>query len=111
MWIVEFINKKAADEFLALPVDVKARMTRIIDMLKDYGNTLGEPHTALLEKGFFEIRAKSSEGVARSIYCYQAGKRILILVTVVKKQNKLHKSVMEIAKNRLKEFENGNNQF
>ncbi|WP_226996008.1 type II toxin-antitoxin system RelE/ParE family toxin [Campylobacter pinnipediorum] len=57
----------------------------------------------------FEIRAKSSEGIARSIYCYQKGKQILILISVVKKKDKLPKSIMQIAKYRLKEFENGNN--
>lgn len=109
MWSVNFVNQKAVDEFLALPTDVKARMARIIKMLEIRGNTLGEPHTAPLEKPFFEIRAKSSEGIARSIYCYQIDKKILILVTAVKKQNKLSKSVIEIAKSRLKEYENGNN--
>lgn len=109
MWNVEFVNEKAYQEFLDLPIDIKARMTYIIKMLEISGNNIGKPHTAPLEKGFFEIRAKSSEGVARSIYCYQTGKRILILVTAVKKQDKLPKSVMQIAKNRLKEFENGNN--
>ena len=92
-----------------MPNDTKARMTHIIKLLEVYGNTLGQPHTASLGEGFFEIRAKSSEGVARSVYCYQIGKRILILATTIKKQNKLPKSVIEIAKNRLKEFENGDN--
>lgn len=92
-----------------MPNDIKARMSRIIKILEIKGNTLGEPHTANLGDGFFEIRAKSSEGIARSLYCYQIGKRILILVTAIKKQNRLPKTTMEIAKRRLKEFENGNN--
>ncbi|NDJ27696.1 type II toxin-antitoxin system RelE/ParE family toxin [Campylobacter sp. MIT 12-8780] len=109
MWIIEFVNEKAVEEFESLPNDVKARMTRIIKMLETRGNTLGEPHTANLKDGFFEIRTKSSEGIARSIYCYQIGKRILILITVIKKKDKLPKSILEKAKSRLKEFENGNN--
>ncbi len=74
MWIITFINEDAVKEFTSLPTDLRARMTRIIKMLEIQGNTLGEPHTANLEKGFFEIRAKSREGVARSIYCYQKEK-------------------------------------
>ncbi|WP_299385339.1 type II toxin-antitoxin system RelE/ParE family toxin [Helicobacter sp. UBA3407] len=109
MWFIEFVNEKALQEFENLPNDIKARMAHIIKLLEVYGNTLGKPHTASLGEGFFEIRAKSSEGIARSVYCYQIGKKILILATAIKKQNKLPTSVMEIAKNRLKEFENGNN--
>ena len=109
MWVVEFVNENALKEFEVLPNDIKARMSHIIKLLEVKGNTLGEPHTASLGDGFFEIRAKSSEGIARSLYCYQVGKRILILVTAIKKQNKLPKTIMQIAKNRLKEFENGNN--
>lgn len=106
-WVCEW--KSIAGIWENLPNDTKARMTHIIKLLEVYGNTLGQPHTASLGEGFFEIRAKSSEGVARSVYCYQIGKRILILATTIKKQNKLPKSVIEIAKNRLKEFENGDN--
>lgn len=104
-WTIDFVNQQALDEFNELPNGIKARMAHIIQMLKIYGNSLGKPHTAYLGDGFFEIRAKSKEGVARSVYCYQIGKKILILATAVKKQNKLAKSVMEIAKSRLKEFE------
>lgn len=108
-WIIDFVNQKALDEFNALPENIRARMSHIIQMLKIYGNQVGKPHTAALGDGFFEIRAKSSEGVARSVYCYLKGKVILILITAVKKQDKLPDSVMEIAKARLKEFENGDN--
>ncbi len=109
MWKVEFVNQKASDEFESLPKDIRARMLHLIKKLEVKGNTLGEPHTKSLGNGMFEIRAKSSEGVARSMYCYRIGKVILILVIAVKKQDKLPKSVMEIAKKRLEEFINGNN--
>ncbi len=109
LWIIDFVNQKAIDEFNELPKDIKARMLNLLDLLEIYGNGVGKPHTASLEGGFFEIRAKSSEGVARSVYCYQKGKKILILVTAVKKQDKLPDSIIQIAKNRLKEYENGNN--
>lgn len=109
MWSVDFVSKDAVDEFLELPSGIRARISHIIEMLKIYGNTLGEPHTKNLSDGFFEIRAKSKEGVARSIYCYQDKKRILILISAVKKQDRLPKSVIQIAKKRLKEYENGNN--
>ncbi|AQW88463.1 hypothetical protein CPIN18021_1686 [Campylobacter pinnipediorum subsp. caledonicus] len=109
MWSIDFVNQKAVDEFLGIPKNIRSRLTHIFELLKIQGNQLGEPHTKSLQDGFFEIRAKSSEGIARSIYCYQKGKQILILISVVKKKDKLPKSIMQIAKYRLKEFENGNN--
>ena len=108
-WSIEFVNQSSLNEFNALPNGIKARMTQIIQMLKIYGNQVGEPHTAHLSDDLFEIRAKSKEGIARSIYCYQTSKKILILATAIKKQNKLAKYFIELAKNRLKVFQNANN--
>ena len=108
IWIIEFVNQKAFDEFQDLPLKIKTRLSHIIKMLEIYGNEVGEPHTPSLGEGFFEIRAKSSEGVARSIYCYQKGRKILILATAIKKQDKLPNSVIQIAKQRLKEYQDAN---
>ncbi|WP_462109224.1 type II toxin-antitoxin system RelE/ParE family toxin [Campylobacter concisus] len=71
-------------------------------------NTLGEPYTKSLKGGLFEIRIKSDEGIARSIYCYEMGKRIIILLTFVKKTQKISKSILNLAEQRLKEFKDGN---
>ncbi|WP_230853965.1 type II toxin-antitoxin system RelE/ParE family toxin [Campylobacter concisus] len=57
----------------------------MFELLEARGNTLGEPYTKSLKGGLFEIRIKSDEGIARSIYCYEMGKRIIILLTFVKK--------------------------
>nr|WP_260953114.1 type II toxin-antitoxin system RelE/ParE family toxin [Campylobacter sp. RM16187] len=48
------------------------------------------------------------EGIARSIYCYEIGKRIIILLTFVKKTQKTPKSILNLAEQRLKEFKDGN---
>lgn len=109
LWTIEFVNDKALAEFNELPVNVKAKMLEIIQLLKIYGNKLGRPLTAALGDGFFEIRAKSSEGIARAVYCYRLRKKILILTAVTKKQNKLPSNTIQIAKNRLKEYENERN--
>ncbi|WP_336296823.1 type II toxin-antitoxin system RelE/ParE family toxin [Campylobacter sp. RM16187] len=57
------------------------------------------------------MRIKSDEGIegiARSIYCYEIGKRIIILLTFVKKTQKTPKSILNLAEQRLKEFKDGN---
>lgn len=51
----------------------------------------------------FEIRAKAKEGIGRGIFCYMQGKRIIILHVFVKKDQKIPKKDLELAKERLKE--------
>jgi len=51
---------------------------------------------------------KSDEGIARSIYCYEMGKRIIILLTFVKKTQKTAKSILNLAEQRLNEFKDEN---
>lgn len=55
-------------------------------VLKPECLTLGEPHTASLGDEFLRLEQNLVKGVARSFYCHQIGKRILILVTAIKKQ-------------------------
>ena len=80
----------------------------MFELLEARGNTLGEPYTKSIKDGLFEIRIKSDEGIARSIYCYEIGKRIIILLTFVKKTQKIPKSILNLAEQRLKEFKDGN---
>ena len=80
----------------------------MFELLEAKGNTLGEPYTKSIKDGLFEIRIKSDEGIARSIYCYEIGKRIIILLTFVKKTQKIPKSILNLVEQRLKEFKDGN---
>lgn len=80
----------------------------MFELLEARGNTLGEPYTKSLNDGLFEIRIKSDEGIAKSIYCYEIGKRIIILLTFVKKTQKTPKSILNLAEQRLREFKDGN---
>lgn len=99
---VSFINEVAQAEFLNLPNGLKARGVYMLDMLAM--GLRGEPHTKALESGLFELRIKSKEGIARSLFCYQIGARIIILRTFVKKSDKIPPTELEIASARLKEL-------
>ena len=89
---VEFANEAIKDEFLGLPVGLRQRGYKMFELLEARGNTLGEPYTKSLNDGLFEIRIKSDEGIAKSIYCYEIGKRIIILLNFVKKRKKRQKA-------------------
>ena len=108
MWSVEFASEAIKDEFLELPTGLRQRGYKMFELLEARGNTLREPYTKSIKDGLFEIRIKSDEGIARSIYCYEIGKRITILLTFVKKTQKTPKSIPNLAEQRLKEFKDGN---
>lgn len=107
MFEVKFVNENANDEFLALPTKLKAKMAQTILLLQNFGK-LGEPHSKKLQDELFELRVKAAEGIARAIYGYEKGKVVLILVIFVKKSQKTPANALQTAKQRLKEFKNGN---
>ena len=89
---VEFANEAIKDEFLGLPVGLRQRGYKMFELLETRGNILEESYTKSLKGGMFEIRIKSDEGIARNIYCYEMGKRIIILPTFVKKRKRRQKA-------------------
>ena len=103
-WTISFYSEKVESETLALPPGVLASFLRITELIKEFGPDLGRPHTAPLGQGLFEIRAKGKEGIARSVFCTVRGREIVILLTTIKKQNKLPKRQMQTARKRMKEI-------
>ena len=104
-WKISFYSETVEEEALDLPPGILASFLRITELIEEFGPDLGRPHTAPLGQGLFEIRAKGREGIARSIFCTVKGREIVILMTVIKKQNKIPKYQMETAKKRMKEIQ------
>jgi phage-related protein len=90
---------------LDLPSSILASFLRVTELIEEFGPELGRPHTAPIGAGLFEIRAKGKEGIARSVFCTLKGREIIILITVIKKQNKIPKRQMDTAKKRMKEIQ------
>ena len=104
-WAITFYNDKVEAETLALPHGVLASFLRITELIEAFGPDLGRPHTAPLGQGLFEIRAKGREGIARSVFCTIGDQNIVILMTAIKKGNRLPKRQMETARKRMKEVQ------
>ena len=104
-WTVTFYSEKVEQETLALPAGVLASFLRITELMEEFGPNLGRPHTAPLRNGLFEIRAKGREGIARSVFCTVKDEEIVVLITVVKKSNKIPKRHMDTALKRMKEIQ------
>ena len=72
-------------------------------MIKDFGSSLGLPHTKPMGKGLFEIRAKGKEGIGRSLFCTVKNNEVVFLHSFVKKTNKTLKKDLDLARQRMKE--------
>ena len=61
-WHVIFYNEKIEKKTLSFPKGISASFLHLLDMIEEYGLSLGKPHTASMGDGLFEIRAKGKEG-------------------------------------------------
>ncbi len=69
----------------------------------EFGSNLGLPHTKAIDKGLFELRVKSKEGIARVFFCTKIGKKIVMLHSYIKKSQKILKRELKIAISRMQE--------
>ena len=104
-WTLSFYSSKVEQETLDLPAGILANFLRIAELIREFGPDLGRPHTAPLGSGLFEIRAKGREGIARSVFCTVKGREDVILITVIKKANKMQARHWEIARKRMQEVQ------
>ena len=102
-WTVKFYNG-VDEDIKAMPVGIRSRMIRLLELVEIKGPQLGEPHTKALTDGLFELRAKGQEGIGRSLFCYQKGKTIIVLYAFVKKTQKTPKAILDQARKRQKEI-------
>ena len=89
-------------QVLAFPEGVLANFLHIAELIEEYGPKIGMPFTRSIGSGLFEIRAKGKEGIARVMYCYLAGKELVILNAFVKKTQKTPKKELALARKRMK---------
>jgi phage-related protein len=103
-WSILFVNAAARAELDALPVDMRARFERIVNLIRAHGlEKVREPYVKHLENKLWEMRLKGRDGIARSIYVTASGKRVVVLRTFVKKTEKTPKQELELARQRAKE--------
>jgi hypothetical protein len=58
-WIVELLDGRVRDELEALPADMRARFSRIAELIRDHGlECIREPHVKHLEGRLWEMRMK-----------------------------------------------------
>jgi phage-related protein len=105
-WTVETLNAAVDAEVAALPRGLRARLTRLVDLIEVYGlEALRAPRAKHLEGKLWELRVKGGEGIARAVYVTATGRRLVILHAFVKKSDKTPKKALAAARQRLKELD------
>ena len=66
-WTVEALPV-ARLEIVALPVGLRARLLRLMQLIEVHGlDQVHEPHAKHLERKLWELRAEAPEGIARAL--------------------------------------------
>ena len=104
-WRVEILNDVVRSELAALPLDMRARLTQIIEMMVEVGpQRMREPYVKPLRDKLWEMRMRGRDGIARAIYILAHGQRIVILHAFVKKTQKTPPRAIRLALARAKEI-------
>ena len=106
-YTIEYFHKRVKAEVEGWPVGIMADYARIAELLMEFGPNLRMPHSRAMGDGLFEVRPRGREGIGRAMYCFVVGQRIVILHAFIKKTRSTPKQELKIARNRMKEIQNG----
>jgi len=103
-YTIDYYNETVKTEIESLPMGLRVRYAALTQRMIEHGANLGEPHTQAMGGGLFELRLKSTEGIARVFYCTRIGRRIVMLHSFVKKTPKTPLKELRIARTRIQEI-------
>jgi phage-related protein len=104
-WTVETLNGTVDAELAELPADMRARLTRISELIASVGlSNVREPHVRHIRGQVWEIRLKGKAGIARALYVTAREQRVVILRAFIKKTQKTPASEIELALERAREL-------
>ena len=103
-WSFVFVNAEAHAELEALPLDMRARFQRIVELIQAFGlEQVHEPYIKHIEGSIWEMRLRGRHGIARALYVTATGRRIVILRVFTKKTQKTPRREIELARRRAEE--------
>lgn len=110
MWSIEFYetekgNAPAKEFILSLDAKLRAKAFRSIDLLREFGIAMREPYTKPIGDGLFELRVKFGSDIARVLYFFFVGNRIILTNGFIKKTQKTPTQEIERAKQYMNDFE------
>ncbi len=100
---METLNGIVDDELAALPVDMRAKFSRIAFLIENVGlERVREPHIKHLQGELWEFRMSGKDGIARAIYMTATAKRVIVLRVFVKKTQKTPMHEIDLSLERAK---------
>ena len=104
-WTVLALNPAVEDEIARLPVDMRARLSRLSALIEQHGfEALPRDMVKHLESKLWELRIAGKDGISRAIYITASGRRVIIVRVFIKKTQRTPKSELEIARQRAKDI-------
>lgn len=88
-------------------MDVLADYAHLVELLAEYGPNLRLPHSRSMGEGLFELRPRGGSGIGRALYCFLAGRRVVVLHAFVKKSQQTPDRELKLARKRMKEVDHG----
>ena len=102
-WTVETVPSADA-EIDALPVRLRARLVRLLEMVENVGlEALRAPHVRHLDGKLWELRVRAGSEIARGIYVTAPERRLVVLHVFVKKTRKTPLRALATARERMKQ--------
>lgn len=104
---IEYFHPRVLAEIESWPVDIVADYARLVELLAEHGPNLRLPHSRTLGDGLFELRPRGRSGIGRAMYCFQRGKRIIVVHAFIKKTQETPAKELKLARKRVKELQHG----
>ena len=109
-WEIDFYqdsqgNIPVQDFICQQSAKVEAKIYRYIDLLQEFGLSLGQPYIKkLVGSGVWELKIRYSSNRYRILYVASSGRRFILLHAFLKKTAKTPKNELEIAQNRIFDY-------
>ncbi len=89
------------------PKKAQAEILHVIDLLKEFNIALRMPYVRKIHKsGLRELRIKHGSDYYRIFFFAHTSRRFILLHAIIKKQDKLSRSDVDLAINRMNEYIN-----
>ena len=109
MWNIEYYQSAAGrfpvKEYIdSLDTGSRAKVARTLDLLEEFGISLGMPYTGHLEHQLWELRTRHGRNRYRIIYFLASGETFILLHGLTKKTGPVPRGDLEIAKSRRDDY-------
>ena len=100
------LTEEVIDFILSLPIKMQAKIQRTINLLKEFGYALPEPHSKKLKSvvDIYELRVRLGSDISRLFYFYWKNKVYIVTSGYIKKSNKTDKNEIQKAINLMNKF-------